>query len=54
MDLQAINVNWKKNDDFMATDKTYADQKLTDWIANQIQPFNVVEHEDFKEFCSAL
>ena len=40
--------------DFNTADKTLADSHLTNWIVNHSQPFVVVEHEDFIEFCSTL
>src|SRR5690349_21312063 len=39
---------------FSSVDKTYADQKLTDWVVNKAQPFSVVEHTEFQEFCNVL
>ena len=39
---------------FTVSDKTHADNALTNWIVNHSQPFKVVEHPDFIKFCSAL
>jgi hypothetical protein len=39
---------------FNSSDKTHADNALTDWIVNHSQSFKVVEHPDFVKFCSAL
>ena len=39
---------------FSTVDKTFANQKLTDWIVNKALPFSVVEHTEFQEFCFAL
>lgn len=42
------------SNDFTIADKTLADRVLSNWIVNHAQPFTVVEHADFVEFCSTL
>ena len=43
-----------RHDDFTVSDQKMADESLTKWIVHNVQPFSVVEHEDFVSFCSYL